>query len=174
MTSRRALARVFAAFAELNELQEDVARERHALRVAVGQAIDDLVGVGDDRPLDAPDRLIRRLAQHPVLAPQIELRQTELEQRQVAGLVTDVVEQPADEPRLEAQPGDLRRTPDRLLSLGASHPAEQDRRLLQALAQRPVCDRPAGEVGAQRQHDAQRHAPDCGEQAVGKRRGGRR
>ncbi|KFB67364.1 MAG: hypothetical protein CAPSK01_003232 [Candidatus Accumulibacter vicinus] len=127
VTERRAPARVFAAFAELHELQEDIARDRLAARSVALDGVDDAVGTLDDRAVHATDRLVRRLAQVVVLAARVELRQAELEQRQIARLVADVAEDAADQTWLEAQPGDLRRAADRQLAFGGGHSAEEER-----------------------------------------------
>jgi hypothetical protein len=133
--------------------------------------VDDTVGTLHDGAADAADGFESGLAQGAVPTAGVQLRQAEFEQRQVAGFVADVVEKTADETRFEAQAGHLRGAADRPLALGAGHAAEENRRLLQPVAQRPVLDGTAGEVGAQRQHHAQRRVLGRFDESVGERRG---
>ena len=53
---------------------------------------EDLVGVRGQRPLDAADRVVRRVRQPASLLPLPELRQGKLQQWQVAGLVADRIQ----------------------------------------------------------------------------------
>src|SRR5436190_3871441 len=145
-------ARVLRALAQGDESEEQL--PRRLLRLLPEAAVDLLRPAGQ-RARDAADRAVRIRRQRAALASLVQLRQGVLEERQGAGLVSDVRDELGEQARLEARAHPLRRTGDRPLELLCLEWDERFDVVAQQFREAAVEQRPVVEVGPQRDDDAE-------------------
>lgn len=112
------------------------------------QVGDDVVGIPGKSAIDAADLFVAVVGEYTVdlLAPQE--RQGELQHRQIAGLMSHVVEQPLNKTWLERRSLPRRGLLDGGAQLGAAHRPHEKRRVLQRVGERPVGESESHEIGS--------------------------